>query len=141
MYSCKPDKLTTSVLIAVLGAPFLMPMTIDLGHKIRIIIDLMHIPAFAVIAVLFLQFRRYYIRSSSYWLVYSISALVFIGITTELVQAFIPGRWASNQDVLLNIVGISFGTSLFLILDKFKPNLVPGIVCKSKTAAQSNSNV
>ena len=141
MYACKPEKLTIPVLIAVLGSPFLMPMTGDPGYTARIILNLMHIPAFAVIAVLFLQFYRDYIRSSPYWLIYSISILVIFGVATELVQAFIPGRWASAQDVLLNLVGISFGTSLFLMLNKFRPGLVSGIVCKSKTAAQSNAKV
>lgn len=138
MYTCKPNKLTIPLVIGMLGS-HLMPMNIDLGYKAEIIQNLMHIPTFAIITVLLLQFLR-----SSWpfgWPLFSFSlfVLVLLGITTEVVQAFVPSRWASAQDVFLNIVGISFGTTLFLTLDRFKPSLDSGFVCKGKTAAQSNS--
>ena len=39
------------------------------------------------------------------------AGLLFLGAGLELVQAFLPNRFASGYDVLANVVGITLGSA------------------------------
>ena len=40
------------------------------------------------------------------------AGLLFLGAGLELVQAFLPNRFASGYDVLANVVGITLGSTV-----------------------------
>ncbi len=48
---------------------------------------------------------------------------VLYGISDELHQAFVPGRYADAADVLADAVGILFGSTAFYFLRKQQPGL------------------
>lgn len=47
---------------------------------------------------------------------------VFFSIFNELIQAFIPDRFPSAGDLLMNLLGVGFGTYVFLRVSKFAKN-------------------
>jgi len=48
---------------------------------------------------------------------------VLYGISDELHQAFVPGRYADAADVLADAVGVLFGSTAFYFLRKQQPGL------------------
>jgi len=86
----------------------------------QILSNFAHIPAFALLALLWLKtFNLNGNRLLSNLLI--LSGLVLFAISTEFLQSFVPGRTASFMDLGLNVIGILSG---FLIIRLFgKSNL------------------
>lgn len=129
MDTCEPTRLISSTTIGILALA-LVPITFDLGYNIQLFNNWMHIPAFAVITVVFLQLSKNFRLSGWLWFTCVVFCLLFIGIAIEAAQIVIPGRIVSKADMLRNIVGIFFGIVLFLITERLKPGLVRQVVCR-----------
>ena len=81
----------------------------------QILSNLAHIPAFALLSLLWLKtFNWNGNRLLSNLLI--LSGLVLFAIVTEFLQSFVPGRTASFMDFGLNVIGI---LSAFLIIRLF----------------------
>ena len=118
-----------SVTIGILSAP-LIPIRFNLSYGVQIIQNVLYIPAFALLSIVLLQLFRNFRLSVWLWLPCSLIVLLLIGVGGEVVQTFVPGRWPSYSDIQRNLVGISFGVFLFLLVEKLKPDLIRRIVCK-----------
>ena len=129
MDTCRPTKMISSTTIGILALA-LLPITFDLGYNIQLFNNWMHIPAFAVITVVFLQLSQNLRLSGWLWFTCIICSLLFIGIAIEAAQKVIPGRMVSKADMLRNIVGIFLGILLFLLTERLKPGLVRKVVCR-----------
>ena len=47
------------------------------------------------------------------------TGLLFLGIGLELVQALLPGRFASSYDLLANVIGIALGSAMAISTNTF----------------------
>jgi len=74
----------------------------------RIINNLLHVPAYGVLAWLWIvQFRTWLGESSGFrYLVAGCGAAAALGAATELAQGLVPGRKGTMGDLLLNFTGI-----------------------------------
>ena len=83
----------------------------------QIISNLAHIPAYALLAFLWLKaFER---RSANHSFMAAalilLFALMLFAVSDEIHQSFIPGRSASYMDIGLDFIGIFFGLVTFKI--------------------------
>ena len=83
---------------------------IDLTPTIQ---NLLHIPAYIVLAILFLQIlQNHQIEGRRpNWLVFLYAGL--IGVFSEIVQIVVPGRYPGLLDIGLNLIGILGGILIF----------------------------
>lgn len=84
----------------------------------RIISNLLHIPAFALLTFLWLNsFSRIKYGKRPIIIVVTILAgLILFAISDEIRQSFVPGRTASPMDLGLDLLGITFGLVAFRIM-------------------------
>ena len=129
MNTCKPNKLIVILTIIILSTS-LIPITIHLSYRVQIFQNLMHIPLFTVLTIVFLQLFKNRRLFGRLWFGCAVLALSLIGIIQELVQFFIPGRWPSIVDVYLNAIGIMIGICFFILVEKVKPYFIRRLVCK-----------
>ncbi len=45
-----------------------------------------------------------------------LAGIIFLGMSIELVQHFIPGRTPSYEDIVANSLGVLFGIALFVVI-------------------------
>jgi VanZ family protein len=129
MDTCKPTKLISSTTIGILALAA-APITFDLSYNVQLFNNWMHIPAFAVITIVFLQLSKNFQLSGWLWFTGIVFVLLSIGIVMEAVQVIIPGRISSIADMFRNIVGIFFGIVLFSLTERLKPGLIRQVVCR-----------
>ena len=92
--------------------------------------NLLHIPAYIVLAILILQiFQNYQIDG------WRRNALVLlgsglIGILSEIIQIAVPGRYGGLTDIGLNFIGTIAGILMYNHIEKAKPGLIRRIVCE-----------
>ena len=129
MNTCRPNNLILLLIICISGAP-LIPIPFDISYSIQVFNNWMHIPAFAVLTIVLLEVFKNFRLPGWLRIICVLSVLLLIGIGVEVVQLVIPGRYPSYFDIHLNVVGISFGVFLFLLVEKFKPGLIRIIVCR-----------
>ena len=79
----------------------------------QVVSNLLHVPAFAVLTFLWIKTfhlehaeRKPVKRKAMVWL---LVALTCFAAMTEVQQAFVPGRFASFMDFVLNLAGILAG--------------------------------
>ena len=136
---CIPSKrklLLLSSYILLIIASSMIPMDheikglnfiISINPKLQ---NFLHIPMYTVLSILWLQVMQ--MHNVTTWK--SIfSALFFacaFGFINEYVQSFIPGRYASLGDIMLDLLGAIGGISIFYILRQSKPNLLRKLVCE-----------
>jgi glycopeptide antibiotics resistance protein len=92
--------------------------------------NLLHIPVFMVLAILWLQVFQPYEMSVSKKLVLAMVLSSFIGIVTELIQTTVPGRYPSSLDVTFNILGSIFGVVLYCKLERGGDSFLRKMVCQ-----------
>jgi VanZ family protein len=68
--------------------------------------NMMHIPAYAGLAFLVL---RCFGKNNLKVYISSFIIVILVGVFFEYLQSFVPGRFASMSDVLLNVVGAVVG--------------------------------
>jgi VanZ family protein len=76
--------------------------------------NLLHIPLFGLLAYLWLNALTKNGCPAKKKLIITIIITVSYGLLDEFHQSFIPGRYASLSDMLLNIVGITTGIAVYL---------------------------
>ena len=119
--------------LLLMGAIFILssiPGKMDDDHALRFLTELdpqlqnlLHIPMFGMLQWLWL---RAFVKAGKTG---GRTIFVCVGITTayglidEFHQLFVPGRYASLTDVLLNLVGVAAGTLAFRWLSP--PRLAP----------------
>ena len=83
----------------------------------------LHVPLYGLLQWLWMKVFRKPGRSRA--AVIGLSALVVVayGICDELHQAFVPGRYAAVQDVLLNIAGVLCAALLYVLLPRSSAGL------------------
>jgi hypothetical protein len=94
-----------------------------------IVQNLLHVPVFAVLTILWLQLMRgYSMTPYTKFLLVIISALSF-GIINELIQSVIPGRYPGLVDLGLNLIGVILGALVFVLAKRLRPEAVRRLVC------------
>ena len=93
----------------------------DGGFKFLVNIDpqlqnLLHVPLFGVLQFLWLQALTRMKRTVRKAVVISLPICLVYACLDELHQMFVPGRYASLADILLNVTGVILGVLLFIIL-------------------------
>lgn len=99
---------------------------IDLKPTVQ---NLLHIPVYAILSILFLQVTKNYQLEG-----WKKIALVFIcaggfGVLNEVVQIFIPGRYAGLTDMGLNFIGAILGVFIYTSVEKSKLDMIRRIIC------------
>ena len=77
----------------------------------QVVSNFLHIPAYGLLLYLIL---RSFLSTSSWAYIFSFVTSSLFGILNEYLQSFVPGRYPSVMDALLNVSG-SF-SALFIIL-------------------------
>ena len=136
---CSPSKRKIALLALyslLVMAGSLIPMDRDI-RGLQFIIDLkpafqnfLHVPVFAILAILCLQVLRAYEMGRRKTLVIVLLCSLTLGVVNELVQLAVPGRYPSLMDIVFNTVGIICGMWLYFFLDKRQPGLMRRLVCQ-----------
>ena len=92
--------------------------------------NLLHIPMYIVLAILFLQILQNYRIEG-----WKANILVFLGagcfgIISEIIQIVVPGRYCGLTDIGLNLIGAIVGIFIYNIVGKIKPGLIRRVVCE-----------
>ena len=139
METCRPSNMKIALVFSymlVLLASSLIPMDRDI-QGLQFIIDLkptvqnlLHIPMYVVLALLFLQILQNYQIEG-----WKVNVLVFLGagffgIINEIIQIIIPGRYGGLTDIGLNLIGAIIGILIYSIVGKIRPGLIRRIVCE-----------
>ena len=104
-----------------------LQFVIDLKPTIQ---NLLHIPVYMVLAVLFLQvLTKYQIHGLKRSIVVLLGAGL-IGILSEIIQVAVPGRYGGLTDIGLNFVGTIVGILIYNHIEKANPGLLKRIVCE-----------
>jgi glycopeptide antibiotics resistance protein len=124
--SYEPTAIACFIYTAMVLASSLVPMSGSIGRfSVEMgltpsVQNIFHIPMFAVLTILWLQFFKAKALRSLYKHILVIAAASLFGIVNELIQTFIPGRYAGVTDLSLNLVGIVLGTLIFIIAGKLR---------------------
>jgi glycopeptide antibiotics resistance protein len=137
--TCKPNKRKIGLLIVYVGFLFatsLVPMDRPIeGLEFVISIkptvqNLLHIPVYTLLAILWLQVFQPYEMSMSKKLVLAIVLSSLIGILTECIQIAVPGRYPSLLDTTFNVMGSGLGIVLYYRLYHTSDSLIRRLVCQ-----------
>ena len=95
---------------AALSYASLYPVTNALGprnRRVEWISNLLHVPAYAVLAVLWVAVLRLWWRRAPRWKAHLAGFVIAFGVGTllELAQRLVPGRCSSVIDLYLNFAG------------------------------------
>ena len=137
MRTCKPSKpkiaFTIGYMSLILATSLVPGFEISDSESIsiarQVIQNLLHIPIFAILSILFLQIARNY--DIGRWKAGSL-AFVFCGIfglLNEIIQIFIPGRFGGLMDIGLNSIGALIGILIYFSVEKSRPGLIYRIIC------------
>ena len=135
---CKPSGTKIMILVAYMVLVLmtsLIPMDRDiegLNFIIQLkpaIQNLLHIPMFAVLAILSLQVIDGFIVSGLWKFFIAAFSVVAFGIFNELVQLWVPGRYAGLLDMGLNVLGGLLGILIYVLSARSRTNLVRRLVC------------
>ena len=126
--------LTASYMVLILASSAIpmdrqvrgLQFAIDLKPAIQ---NMLHVPAFAILAILFLQvLNTYHIDGWKRNFMVLLSAVCF-GIISEAIQIGIPGRYAGITDVGSNFIGAVVGILTYILAEKSRPGLIRRIIC------------
>ena len=137
MRTCKPSKpkiaFTIGYMSLILATSLVPGFEISDSESIsiarQIIQNLLHIPMFAILSILFLQIARNF--DIGRWKAGSLT-FVFCGIfglLNEIIQLFIPGRFGGLMDIGLNSIGALIGILIYFLVEKSRPGLIYRIIC------------
>jgi VanZ family protein len=86
--------------------------------------NLLHIPLFGLLAILWIiAFKRYSFKDRS-CLTWAVTISMGYGFLDEIYQHFIPGRHTSLTDIFLNLVGVFVGIFVYRSLSIGKVSTV-----------------
>lgn len=91
--------------------------------------NLLHIPVFAILSVLYLQVIKNYRPVN--WKNISLILICSggFGVLNEIIQVFIPGRYAGLTDIILNLTGSILGVLVYLLAENREPSIIRRIIC------------
>ena len=92
--------------------------------------NLLHIPVYTLLAILWLQVLQPYEISASKKLVLAIVLSSLIGILTEFIQIAVPGRYPSLLDTTFNVMGSGLGIVLYYRLYHASDSFIRRLVCQ-----------
>ena len=121
--------------VSLLFASSLVPMDqkmAGLGLVLEIrpgVQNLLHIPAYMLLAILWFQVLHRYSISLRRQIILSLLLSSLIGVLNEFIQLAVPGRYSSLTDVVLNSVGIILGTVLYCKLQGAGDSFARRLVC------------
>ena len=138
-YACTPSPRKIALLVGgilcLLGTSFLS-LDLDPGGLFSLPFDratlfnMMHLPLFVLIAVLWLQIMQVYRLPRWRKALAAFCFSLFVGILYEGVQVFNPGRSPSFEDIVINTAASLVGITLYLALERSRPGLLRKIVCE-----------
>lgn len=135
----QPSKLKIALLIVYVGFLFaasLIPMDRPIeGFEFIILMkptvqNLLHIPVYTLLAILWLQVFQPYEISVSKKLVLATVLSSLIGIVTELIQTTVPGRYPSSLDITFNMLGSILGVVIYNKLEHSGDSFIRRMVCE-----------
>jgi VanZ family protein len=84
--------------------------------------NLLHIPLYGILQFLWLRsFFKLGKRRSGYFII-CFGITIGYGFLDEINQRFVPGRYGSFEDMLLNVIGVCAGTVVFLMFRHVFPD-------------------
>ena len=108
------------LLMAVIFILSSIPGKLDDDHALRFLTEfnpqlqnLLHIPMFGLLQWLWLRAFAQVGKSGGGRVLACIGITTAYGLFDEFHQLFVPGRYASLTDILLNLVGVAMGTLAF----------------------------
>jgi len=108
----------------LLSASSLIPMDRDI-RGLQFVIDLkptlqnlLHIPVYIVLAILFLQILQNYQIQSWKGNILVFLGAGFFGIINEIIQIVVPGRYVGLTDIGLNLIGAAAGILIYNLVGK-----------------------
>jgi len=109
--------------LLLMGAIFILssiPGKMNDGHALKVLTELdpqlqnlLHIPVFGLLQWLWLRASAKAGKSGGRTVLACIGITAGYGLFDEFHQLFVPGRYASLTDVLLNLMGVAAGTIAF----------------------------
>ncbi len=90
--------------------------------------NLMHVPMYAILTILWMQILKQYDRGGTKRIVLVFFLSSAFGILNELIQLAIPGRYATISDITLNTIGMVCGIMVYFLVERRKPGLLRWIV-------------
>jgi VanZ family protein len=102
----------------------------SISELIQIIQNLLHIPMFVILSILFLQIARNYDigRWKAGFLTFAFCGI--FGLLNEIIQTFIPGRFGGLIDIGLNCIGAIIGIIVYFSVEKSRPGMIYRIICE-----------
>lgn len=82
--------------------------------------NFLHIPIFGLLAYLWLKSLAKLSISAWAKIIITLIISIFYGILDEIHQLFVPGRYCSLMDIVLNLFGVIAGIVLFFLLRRFR---------------------
>jgi VanZ family protein len=92
--------------------------------------NLLHIPMFSVLAILWLQALQLHAISVRKKLTLAFLLSSLIGVLNEFIQIAVPGRYPSSLDVIFNTLGSLVGVFLYYWLLHRSDSFVRRLVCE-----------
>ena len=139
METCRPSNIKIAFVVSytlLLLASSLIPMHRDI-KGLQFLIDLkptvqnlLHIPMYIVLAVLFLQILQNYQIEGWKGNILVLLGTGFFGIINEVIQIVVPGRYGGLADIGLNLIGTIVGILIYNVVGKIWPGLLRRIVCE-----------
>lgn len=102
------------------------------NHRFRIppeIQNPLHIPAFTILSILFLQILKNLRIDRWKKVILVIFSSLLVGALNEYIQQYVPGRFSSLEDILRDLVGAIIGIFLFYFFEKSKPSFLKRMIC------------
>ena len=138
MEACKPSKTKiffTCGYITMILLSSLIPMDENI-RTFRFLLDLkptiqnlLHIPAFAILAILCMQILSYFSMDKVRKVALVFGFSIAFGILNELIQAWVPGRYPGLLDIGLNCIGAMLGIFLFVMAERRHSGYLRRVVC------------
>lgn len=127
--ACRP-RISICILVSVLVMLLIVPKPFHTTNKVQTILNLSHIPIFIFLSIAVLQFYACFHWPVWLRITIPLGLVVFVGLATELIQAVVPGRWASFGDFKLDVIGIIYGSLLFFLFRKWEADVIRRLVCE-----------
>ena len=86
--------------------------------------NLLHIPVFAILSILFLQISKGYRLKGCKRIAGVLICCGFYGIFNEIIQISVPGRYSSILDMGLNLIGSIVGIISYITAEKIKYRII-----------------
>ena len=91
--------------------------------------NLMHIPAYAALTILWIQVFTQYGRQGAARILPALLVSAGFGLANEAAQSLIPGRYPGLTDALTNLLGAVLGVLVCLGVERSSPGRIRRLIC------------